>query len=297
MPNFLILGTAKAGTTALYYYLAQHPQIFMSPLKEPGFFAFEGERPKFQGPKDRVGINRKVVVHLEEYRKLFAGVLDEKAVGEASPWYLYSVRAHERIRHHTPNARLIAVLRNPIDRAYSHFMHLVRDGREPLDDFAQAVQSEEARIAANWAYHWHYVRAGFYYEQIKRYADTFDRCQIKVYLYDDLDANPMNVLADIFSFLEVDEAFVPDVSVRYNVSGIPQNGFLRWYFTAPSSVKAVFKSLTPTPLWRAAVRHKNKRLVKPQLPLELRDQLKAVYQEDILRLQDLMEKDLSAWLN
>lgn len=297
MPNFLILGTAKAGTTALYYYLAQHPQIYMSPQKEPKFFAFEGESVDFQGPKDGEGINRETITRVEDYIKLFRGVSNEKAFGEASPWYLYSKAAHKRIKNHTPDAKLIAILRNPVDRAYSHFMHLLRDGREPLADFARAVEEEGARIEANWAWHWHYVKAGFYHDQVKRYLDTFSGDQIKIYLYDDLSSKPSNMLADIFRFLEVDDTFLPDMSIKYNTSGVPQKALLRWYLSAPKPVKHIFRGLTPAPLRRVATKFKNVNLVKLHLPPDVRSQLQEVYREDILKLQDLIHKDLSTWLN
>ena len=105
MPNFLIIGAAKCGTTALYHYLNQHPEVFMSPEKEPRFFALEGETPNFQGPADARGINRCRYTNLDAYRSLFESVSGEKAIGEASTLYLYSSKAPERIAHHVPEAR------------------------------------------------------------------------------------------------------------------------------------------------------------------------------------------------
>src|SRR5215218_4707583 len=121
MPNFLIIGAGKSGTTSLYHYLGQHPEVFMSPMKEPKFFCFEGERPNFRGPGDDEEINRKCVTTIDAYRALFDGVACEKAVGEASSMYLYYPKAPERIDHHVAGVRLIAVLRNPVDRAYSSY--------------------------------------------------------------------------------------------------------------------------------------------------------------------------------
>ncbi len=121
MPNFLIVGAMKCGTTALYYYLEQHPQIFMSPVKEPNFFCFEGREGLDSGNS---------ITDIAAYRGLFRGVSSERAIGEASHCYLYEPRAVERIKHYTPDARLIAILRSPIERAYSHFLHAVRNGTE-----------------------------------------------------------------------------------------------------------------------------------------------------------------------
>ena len=135
MPNFLIIGAMKSGTTALYYYLEQHPEIYMSPVKEPNFFSSQ-ERENAAGAVARIG----------NYRDLFRGVSGETAIGEASHSYLYEPGAAAEIRRYAPEAKLIAILRNPIDRAYSHFLHMVRSGTEPLDDFAQALQEEAAGI-------------------------------------------------------------------------------------------------------------------------------------------------------
>jgi hypothetical protein len=131
LPDFLMIGAQKSGTSAIYAYLSQHPQVFTSENKEPGFFAFEGLQRSFAGPDDaRAG--RDIVRDLERYRRLFREVGDKARAGEASSIYLYAPQAAERIHHYIPNAKLIAVLRDPVDRAYSAYRHLVRDGRESL---------------------------------------------------------------------------------------------------------------------------------------------------------------------
>ncbi len=295
MPNFLIIGAMKAGTTALYSYLEQHPQVYMSPVKEPNFFAFESEKMDFQAPYDQEGINRDSITRIEAYRELFDGVTNEKAIGEASHWYLYSPKAPGRIRYHIPEAKLIAVLRNPVDRAYSQFLHFVRDGQEPITDFAQALQEEEQRISNNWAFG-RYASRGFYYAQLKRYFDTFDRDQIKVYLHEDLSADLMGVLRGTFGFLGVDETFVPEISVKPNVSGIPKSRALHTLFTRPTRIKAVLKRRLPAGMLRLASDVKDRNLAKPQLTPEVRRQLIEVYREDISKLQDLIDRDLSGWL-
>lgn len=293
MPNFLIIGAAKAGTTALYNYLKQHPQIYMSPEKEPKFFALEGEKLDFCGPGDREKINRSSITDIEAYRTLFQGVSNETAIGEASPLYLYSPKAPERIRHYIPNAKLIAILRDPVERAYSGYMMHVGEGRETLTDFAQALQAEEMRIRNNWGWG-HYVSVGFYYAQLKRYFDTFNQDQIRVYLYEDLQANPIGLLQDIFRFLGVDETFVPDISIRHNVTGIPKNNVLRALLQSLNPVKPVFKLFLPAMLSHYI---KKQTFVKPpSLSPELRRQLIEVYREDILKLQYLIQYDLSKWL-
>jgi hypothetical protein len=294
MPNFLIIGAMKSGTTALYQYLNQHPQIYMSPVKEPNFFAFEGEKLDFRAPLDRERINRVSITDLRTYQSLFDGVSEEKAFGEASHWYLYSSKAPKRIHHHVPDAKLIAILRNPTERAFSDFMHFVRDGHEPFTDFVRALEEEETRIRANWAMG-HYVARGFYHAQLKRYYDIFDADQIKIYLYEDLKANSAGVLEDVLRFLEVDKTFALDLTIRPNVSGVPRSKVLH-SLLEQKRAKAALKPLLPDWALRSLVGLKNRNLVKPRLRPEVRRQLVEVYREDILALQDLIGRDLSQWL-
>jgi hypothetical protein len=316
MPNFLIIGAAKSGTTALYYYLKQHPQIYMSPVKEPRFFAYEGEQWAFCGPGDQRIIDSSIT-DIHSYQLLFRDVSNETAIGEASPVYLCSPKAAERIQCYIPDVKLIAILRNPVDRAYSHFMHHIRDNYEPLDDFGKALEEEERRIRGNWEFTWHYKQCGFYYTQLKRYFDIFPRSQIRVYLYEDFDGNPTGVLHDIFRFLGVQATFIPNMSVRYNVSGLPRNKTLH---TLLSRMRTVSQSTLSEPLHTAldmrgrwmkllsrlfvlnTLRHnaigiRNWNLVKPQLSPAIRRQLMAAYHDDILQLQSLLQRDLSVWLD
>jgi hypothetical protein len=296
MPNFLIIGAAKGGTTALHYYLKQHPQIYMSPVKETKFFVFEGEKVNYRGPGD-LEANRSVITNIQAYQAQFEKVTHEIAIGESSPIYLYSPKAPERIQHYIPNVKLIAILRNPADRAFSSFLHLIRDGREWLTDFEQALKEEEKRIADNWALLWYYKNAGFYYLQLKRYFDRFSPSQIRVYLYEDLNNSPIELIQDLFRFLEVDNTFVPNTSTRHNVSLIPKNKYLHEFLTQPKPIKSALSQLIPTRVrQRITTTLKEKNLTKPTLSPELRKELIEVYREDILKLQDLIGRDLSQWL-
>ncbi|MGB3790819.1 MAG: sulfotransferase [Phormidesmis sp.] len=294
MPNFLMIGAAKAGTTSLYSYLAQHPQVYMSEQKEPRFFALEGEQPDYGGITQ--GINQGSVVTLEGYQKLFEGVNHEVAIGEASTIYLYSEKAAERIQHSLPDAKLIAVLRNPAERAFSSYVHLVRDGFETLS-FADGLKAESVRREENWQPLWFYQHRGFYYEQLKRYFDRFDAGQIRVYLYDDLVKGTQAVAQDIYRFLGVDESFVPDLT-RSNVSGIPKRRWLQNLFMKDNPLKAAIKPLLPEQVRRRIARdvHRKNTGDKPTFPVEVRQQLIETYREDILKLQDLLDRDLSNWL-
>lgn len=298
MPNFLIIGAPKSGTTSLAQYLGQHPQIYISPKKEPYFFAFENESVNFQSPygADKV-INQAVVSKMEAYQTLFQDVSHETAVGEASTLYLYFPKAAPRIKHHLPNAKLIAILRNPIDRAYSGFMHALRENQEPVNDFTVALSQEKERIDQNYGPLWRYQDQGFYYQQLKLYYDSFNPEQIKIYLYEDLQNNLPALLHDIFLFLDVDTTFKPDTSSRYNMTGIPQNKFLHYFLSNAHFAKSILKAFLPQRWLKDIAMSLNKaNLVKPELSPLLRQQLIEVYREDITNLQELIEQDISHWL-
>lgn len=294
MPNFLIIGAAKAGTTSLYYYLNQHPQIYMSSVKEPRFFALEGEKLNFQNPDQ--GINHTSVTSLDEYCALFNEVTDEMAIGEASPLYLYSTKATERIKHYIPDAKLIAILRDPVQRAFSCYTHLVRENYEKLS-FEQGLKEEEQRIQKNWAHLWHYKHGGYYYKQLKRYFDTFPAEQIKVFLYEELNTDSVAVVQDTLRFLGVDDSFVPDLT-RMNVSGVPKSRLLHTFLNTNNPVRNFLKPLFPKDLRESASRQIKKWNLERKLTLapETRNDLINLYREDILQLQDLIQKDLSKWL-
>jgi hypothetical protein len=294
-PNFLIVGAAKSGTTAFYQALRQHPQVFMSAVKEPHYFAFAGEKMDYRGPG--VTINATSVTELGEYERLFAGAGDEKAVGEASALYLYVPAAAPRIREYAPEMKLIAILRQPAERAFSAFTHLRRDGREPLADFRAALRSEAERTRENWGFLWRYTALGFYAQQLRRYYALFPREQICVLLYDDFRAEPLGALRRAFRFIGVSDEFTPDLSLRPKVSGAPRSRWLHDFLRGAHPVKSLAKILLPAPLrQRAKLRLTNRNLVKQEFPPDIRRELTALYRADILELQDLIERDLTAWL-
>jgi Sulfotransferase family len=294
IPNFLIIGAAKGGTTSLYYYLNQHPQIYMSPVKEPRFFALEGEDLNFNNPDK--GINETSITTLEEYCALFKNVKDEVAIGEASPLYLYSVKAADRIKHYIPDIKLIAVLRDPAERAYSCYMHLVRENYETLS-FEDSLREEQNRIQNNWAHLWHYRQGGYYYAQLKPYFERFDPDQIKIYLFEDLNQNSVTIVQDICCFLGVDDTFVPDLT-RMNVSGKPKIRALQTLLGTSNPVRSALKQILPQE-FRKDVSHRLREWNlerKEGMSIEIRQHLIEEYREDILQLQDLIQRDLSPWL-
>jgi len=300
LPNFLIVGAQKSGTTSLYNYLKQHYEVFMPErLKEPKFFV----APLFK----KINYNqslwkfsiKNITFEWQDYLKLFENVQKEKAIGESSTAYLYYYNiAIPLIKKHLEDTKIIISLRNPIDRAFSGYFHLRRDSHENLS-FEDALKEENKRKRQKWISIYHYTSIGFYYNQVKAYLDNFD--QLKVYLYDDLKKDALGLVKDVYEFLGLDTSFTPDVSIRYNVSGIPKNKFIYKFLREPnilkSMVKPVVKTLIPRGERRKLIEKiRMKNLQKPQMKPETREYLKNLYREDILKLQDLIKRDLSSWL-
>ena len=296
MPNFLVIGAAKSGTTSLYAYLNQHPQIYMSPVKETNFFAIEGKTLNYNYTDSKVIDNylAQCKTDLKSYQDLFQEVMDEKAIGEVSPMYLYDPKAPERIQNYIPDVKLIAIIRNPVERAYSSFLHTIRYKLEPFTNFTQAIQAEESRMRSNWWWGFFYVHPGFYYEQLQRYLERFKPSQLKIYLYEDLSDHPFDLLQDLFKFLDVNETFTPDISSRYNATGIPKNELL--YNLIESRIAQASLKRLPQQLRQKVTNLNSQNLKKPPLNSALRKQLIKTYREDILKLQDLLQRDLSHWL-
>ena len=297
MPNFLIIGAAKSGTTTLYEWLDRHPQIYMSPVKETNFFALENIKLDIFKDTVHQGYSKTFKTTITEYREQFTGVSNEVAIGEASPSYLYYPQAASRIKHYVPNVKLIAILRNPVERAYSNFVHHLRDNLETTTDFAEALKLEPERISDNWWWGFHYLNAGFYSVQLKRYLAQFDRGQIKIYLFEDLKNNPDATVKDLWQFLQVDDRVKLPLGDRKNVTGIPKNRFFYNFLTTKNIFKEPLKLIVPPSIRdRIVTTLKNKTLQKPQLSPEIRSQLIEAYREEIEQLQSLIKRDLSGWL-
>lgn len=182
LPNFLIVGAAKSGTTSLYNYCTQHPEIFMSPVKEPYFFSFINIKPNFKGPYDQKTNEKEIICDIKEYERLFENVNNERAIGECSNSYLYFRNTAKIIKRYIPHCKIIIILRNPVERAYSHYLQHVMLGHED-QTFEVALEKEEERKKNNWRWHYHYVGQGLYYCQVKRYLNQFGKDKIAIYIY------------------------------------------------------------------------------------------------------------------
>jgi hypothetical protein len=287
LPTFLIIGAAKAGTTSVYRWMVAHPEIFMSRPKEPHYFTFAETDYRTEG----------VVTTWDEYVELFRAGGASRATGEASTSYLWSPKAPSRIKAALPRAKLIAVLRQPAERTYSAYLHCVREGGETLD-LASALAAEPVRKATGWPPGlWLLRDGGFYYRQLRRYYDLFARDQILVALHEDLVRDPRTLLREIFRFVGVDESFEPDVFVSYNPARLHRSSTLERIVSRGRGTRA--RLLLP-PAARNRLRSGLSSLNQMQpapLDPELRRTLTGEFREDVLKLQELIDRDLSHWLS
>jgi hypothetical protein len=219
LPDFFIAGVPKAGTTALHAALARHPVLFMSPVKEPKFFLTDGPPPAQGGPGD-AKTYREHIWRQADYEALFADAPAGALRGESTPFYLYNRDAQRRIRAQIPYAKLIVVLRDPVERAHSNWTHLWSAGLDPIGNVVEACAEEDRRIAAGWADFWHYTALGKYGEQLEDLYSVFPREQVLVFRYRTLIDSPALALDRICAFLGVEQGMVAEMP-RENVTAHP----------------------------------------------------------------------------
>lgn len=303
LPEFLIVGAAKSGTTSLYFYLRQHPSLFFSDVKEPGYLCFAGmERPVLRNALPDMW--RSAVTDLDTYAAMFGRAPANALAGEATPEYLLlSERTLGNIRRlygdRARELRFIAILRDPLDRIWSHYWMMLRDGYENLS-FAAATSSETIswRLAAGWHPAYDYIGYGRYAGQLTDYIESFGADRVAVVLFDDLVTDAGGTCARLFRFLDVDSSVTPDVSVRHNPSGALRHPALHsLLFTQETVLKQVARRLVKDERLqqvKSTIIRWNSR--KVEMPQATRAQLASLYADDVATVSRLIGRDLTHWL-
>jgi hypothetical protein len=299
MPDFLVIGAPKAGTTALHAALARHPGLYMSPVKEPKFFLTDGPPPAKGGPGDALTY-REHVWRRADYEALFDPAPASTLRGESTPLYLYDREALRRIRAAIPDVKLIVVVRDPVERAHSNWTHLWSAGLEPVGDFVRACGEEERRIAAGWASFWHYVGLGRYGEQLEYLFTVFPREQVLVLRYRRLVDDPAGTLNRICGFLGVETGILTEIP-RQNVTTHPEPTLSHRAVSlgqrAASAVGRMIPGMTAAtltgPLERFLQRHNRQR---QPLSWQQRQELLPRFEADIKLLGGILEEDFTDWL-
>ena len=298
-PNFLVIGAARSGTTALCKFLEQHPEVFVSSPKEPHFLAFANQELSFAGPGDDVLMNRRAITQYDSYTKLFEEANGAVALGEGSVSTLYYPEtAIPNIKEFCPDAKCIVVLRNPVERAYSGFLYMIARGFENEKSFEEALESEDSRIDSNWHHIWHYKRQGMYAKQIKSFQDALGTNQLKIILSEDLKGEAtQSTMPELYEFIGVDRSFQAKTDAEINRSGKPKNKILHHAMSLLGrnlAIKDMLKAAVPSSI-RERIRSSN--LSRPEMNGATRESLTTLFQQEISELSQLINRDLGHWLN
>lgn len=295
--DFLVVGASKSGTTTLHEALKKHPHIALPTIKETNFFALSGQRVDFKGPLDDVTINKFSITNWGDYRAQFPTGKEGGLRGEVCPYYLFSPEAPGEIARYAPHARIIMVLRNPVDRAFSNYLHLVRDGRETLS-FEEALAQEEYRASQKWEWFWQIRNQGFYSSQVKRYLDNFPPEQVKVYIYERFFEDFESSLNDLLDFIGLAPMTTETYSRKQNVSGRPVPLIRPLYnlLMRPGRVNRMLRDTLPEGLRkRTSAAFKSAFTRRESIQDELRGRLYRGYAADIRSLENLLGQNLDIW--
>lgn len=299
-PDALIIGAPKAGTSALHAALAQHPQIYASPVKEPKYYmGWDAPPPSYAGPGDPHS-NKEWIWRREDYRALFSGAPGDAVRLESTPFYLYMPGARRRIAEELPEAKLIVIVRDPIDRAYSNWMHLWVDGLEPIPDFVEAWHAEDRRVAAGWAPFWRYRRLGRYGEQLADLCRLVNRERVFVLRYWQLVSHPDETLNEVARFLGIAEDQVITIPPD-NARPFVEPGLRASMLGRVIRAGATAASYAPPQVWRRA----SKPLVgllqhgghsqRPKLRPQQRTALLGDCADDISLLEQTLGESFQDW--
>jgi hypothetical protein len=298
LPDFLLIGAPKSGTTALHVALSQHPALFMSRIKEPKYFCFDGPPPPARGPGDGATY-RAAIWRRDDYERLFDEAPVGAVRGESTTLYLRNAEAISRIHKEIPHARLIAVLRDPIDRAHSNWTHLHSAGLEPESDFRRACAQEDRRLAAGWAQFWGYLSQGRYGEQLEHLYTVFPPDQVLLLMYRDLRERPNQTLDKVCDFLGVATGAVekvPAANVTTQTSHSRVNNALRSVVRYASSID----ERLPGPLRRVVSARAERLLQREQgmrspLTSDERAALIPEFDADITLLESITKQHFDHW--
>ena len=295
LPNFVVIGAGRSGTTSLHNYLAQHPDIYVSRKKSPNYFVAQDPQPAWENATLQA-MAKQWISTRKAYEAQFDGVTTERAIGDISPVYLQSIHTAKRIKETlAPSTKLVAILRNPVDRAYAHYLGRRRDGLELVDDFNAIVDRELTAPLNDDVAFGSYIGCGRYHHFLKPFFEQFPAANIRVYLFDQLQKDLSGLLRDLFSFLDVDPDYQVDTAFSHNQTGIIKNPLLRSLWTKSVGLRTRMRPYLP-----AFIRHGSRSMLaqqvsKPSLGEDARQRISAALHEDTQALQQLINMDLSSW--
>jgi len=294
LPNFIVAGFPKCGSTALHYFLEEHPEIYMPKQKELHFFtnAILGKQNQGLGDKE---VKKTQIKTFSKYKECFKDVKNEIAIGDASPSYLNYPEVYGNIKEVLKDPKVVILLRDPIKRAYSNYLHLVREHRETLS-FYDALQQEEKRKELSYSDFWYYTFNSLYFNKIVEAKKVFNN--VLVITQEELNRNTALTVKKVFNFLEVDENFIPKhLDKKYNPGGSYKSNPITKFIFKKNKVNTLIRTLFPIP---AALKHLKIKILKKyqvepeKIDVKAEDYLVNVFKEDVKKLQSL-GVDVSTW--
>jgi len=286
-PNLFIVGAPKAGTTSLYTYLEAHPAVYMSPIKETNYFTYQAIQDQ------ELYYKAEHISTLAQYQEQFKGHTTEKVIGEASVSYLFYPETAKKLQIFNPSAKIIMVLRQSIDRGFSHYLMDNRLGFVKDLTFEDII-FQRTKHPQLHLYYQQFVELGLYYQQVKRYYDQFDAAQIKVILFEDLKTDVADVIQSIYQFLKIEDTFQTDLSKAHNTFLAPRHAVVEDLYKQ-KWIRNTITTLLPPSVVETVKSRLFDTTTKPSLPYQSLSYLNQLYQEDWKKLSKLIDKNLNYW--
>lgn len=297
-PNFVVIGGQKCGSTYIHDVLEEHPDIYLT----------SGETPYFQDPDY-------MKTSITDFEKLFDNAQNYSSVGIKRPDYLAKDECAARIKKHIPNAKLIVILRNPVSRAIAAYYHYIKTGFAPLRPFNEGmIEILNGNFKQLFPRTTEIVEYGFYYKHLQKYLTHFNKQQIHIILLDDLKKDNLKIIRQLYEYLGVDSSFIPLQSLNkkpqkviYSLEGLRlvtrvnklnytySNDKMRMYPKDNTLIgKVRLRAMNGVINFLATRIYAN---TKPQVDKEVKQKLHAIYKEDIVHLEKLIQRDLTFWKN
>ena len=282
-PNFFIVGAPKAGTTSLYYYLLEVPQIYLSPVKEPRFFNSK-----------HVHINSQKISEQKKYLELFKDVKKEIAIGEASTSYLEDPETPFLIQKAIPNARIIIILRDPVERAYSHYQMEILAKATNLP-FEKIIRMDSNSLKKN-PHLQGILQPGFYSESVKRYLEIFGTKQVKILVFEDFIVNTKERVEEIIQFLNIDHQIKNFKSEIHHAPTMDRIPILQNFYENKIVLKIARSLLSPSTRWYLNEKIFSKNVPRSKMLEKDKIFLQNLYREDVQKLRKILDNSLP-WVN
>ncbi len=297
LPNFVVIGAQKCATTSLHRYLSQHPDVYLPVQKELHYFSCPRICEFTGGPGD-TDVLARITGSPEGYAAHYAGVRGQAAIGEISPSYLYFSEIAGNIREQLGDVKIIAMLRNPVQKAYSQYLHLVRDNRETLG-FHDALMAEDRRRAQGWSDFWRYAESSLYAGRLGHYLEVFGPARVKVIIFEEFAADPRPALSDLLTFLSLRDDVAIDTTEVHHRSGKAKSRLLSGLLAKGGPLSRAARSLLPRSLTDAVQRRLWALNIAAKDPIDRqsRDYLEAYFRADVLALEALLGRSLPWFRN